>query len=169
MFYFLIKNLSRVTWTVLAVLLSHITYDVQSVFSVHWQTVRCLSKFQSACNVLSFMLSVLWNTISVSSFSVKHFADITSRGHLHHTVLLYAAEFILISSSGFTPNQPISSMTLQRFYTNLTSSIISNYSTALPLLLASSFSMIRFVKCYRGLSLEPRRQHSGMLCSLCKN
>lgn len=76
---------------------------------------------------------------------MKHFADITSRGHLHHTVLLYAAEFILVSSSGCTPNQPISSMTLQRLYTNLTSSIISNYFlTALPLLLASSFSMIRF-------------------------
>lgn len=145
MFYFLIKNLSRVTWTVLAFLQSPITYDVQWVTSVHWQTVRCLSTSESTSNILSFVFSMSWNTISESSFNVKHFADITSPGtsssHCSPSCWWIYLYYVPLA---VRPNQLIPSIILQRSYLNFTSSMIGNYLTALPPLLASSFPMIHF-------------------------
>lgn len=77
-FYFFIKNLSKGIWTVLALFLSLCNLWCEaSIFSMLWYIVMFLSKFGSACNILSFVLAMPWN-IYEHSFKVKIFAGITS-------------------------------------------------------------------------------------------
>lgn len=182
-FYFFVRNLSRVTLNSAGLLLTQeskqasfliVSKSPYSFLSLYQRPTFYSLHFQ-CCEILPRLL-LMWSFLPIS----------LSLGHLHPFATL--SSFMLISwplliASGCTykmyqmtamsvfPKLAISSITLLIFDLNFTSSTITfHFSVALLSVLANSlFWSASFVKCHLSLLWEIRRQDNHMPFCLCMN
>lgn len=136
MFYFFVKNLPRVVWRVFAFFLPKLWYRANIVL-VLWRTVILLSKLGSDTDILSFLLSMSWNTWEFLQCHFRHFLWDIFILFLTTTFLVYADKLPSLNSSGciwrgsqmvtvsIYPLSVISSITPFMFDSKFTSSIIT--------------------------------------------